>query len=159
LPVEIFLKKANFLKQSSDLIFNLCLNATEFNSVISAQLVLVNGFDKNLTLLETRSHLVGQPSSNWSSTGCLWVLSVVDNVLLNHAPVLMSKFEGCMNIAKHQEARVAVLKSKILKLCFNALSAQPVYMGLMIERTILPQLEQILGQLVLWVVKTEGAIS
>jgi hypothetical protein len=152
LPVEVFLKSTNFLKQSSDFIFNFCLNSTEFTSVISAQFVLVNGFYKNLTLLETRSHLIGQPSSNWSTASCLWVLGVVDNVLLNHAPVLMSEFEGCMNITKHQEAGVAVFKSKILKLCFNALSAQPVNMALMVEGTILPQLEQILGQCVLWVV-------
>jgi hypothetical protein len=37
--------------------------------------------------------------------------------------VLMSELEGCMNVAQHQEARVAVLKSKLLKLGFSALSS------------------------------------
>ena len=123
MSVKVLLKSTNLLKQSPDLIFYLGLNLTELTPVLAAQLVLVNSFDKNLTLLETCPHLVRQPSYNRSATSCLRVFGVVDDVLLHPAPVLMSELEGCMNVAQHQEARVAVLKSKFLKLCFSALSS------------------------------------
>lgn len=135
------------------------LDTVIFSYIWTTQFGHVNTLDEVLALLETRADLVWQPCCDWSTTCCARVLGVVDDVLLDHVPVLMSEPKACVDVAKHQERRVAVFQRKIFELSVKELLAAIINVVLMVEWPVLPQLEKVLSKCVAWVFKAESTVQ
>lgn len=71
----------------------------------------------------------------------------------------MSEPKARVDVAKHQESRVAVFQRKIFELSVNELLAAIVNVVLMVKWPVLPQLEKILGKCVAGVFKAKRTVQ
>lgn len=86
-----------------DLHFDVLLDSVEVILLVSVQLRSVDVRNVVLTLLQASSNLVWQPGSDWGSTSSSWILGVVNDIFLDHAPVLVSEPEGGVDVLQHQK--------------------------------------------------------
>jgi hypothetical protein len=105
------------------------------------ELISFNILNEYLALFKTSANLVWQPGSDWGSTSCSWVFGVINDVLLDHTPVLMSESEGSMYVLQHQKGRVTILQSKLFLLGLFLLLPDTVNILLMIIWSISSHLE------------------
>ena len=93
LSMEICLESINLIKDFLLLSFDILDNSFVDNSLVSVELSGIDMLHVVLALLEACSNLIGKPSGDWSSSSGSWILSVVDNILFHHTPMLMSESE------------------------------------------------------------------
>lgn len=118
----------------------------------------VNLSSKFLAIFEDGADLVWEPGGNWSTSSGSWVLSVVQNILSHHGPVLMAEFEGLVHSVEQQIGRIAVLKSIFLELFLYTLLAEFVNILLVMIGSVISHFEKILGEGVSWVFKPKSAV-
>jgi len=103
-------------------VFELFENLT----VLGAQVIWVDLLDSPLTHLKAGANLVWQPGCDWGTSSSSWVLRVVNDVLLNHVPMLVAEFESSVDVLEHQEASVTILGSILVQLSVPVLLSKPV---------------------------------
>jgi len=111
-----------------------------------------------LAIFEDGADLIWEPGGDWSTSSGSWVLSVVQNILSHHGPVLMAEFEGLVHSVEQQIGRIAVLQSIFLELFLYTLLAEFVNILLVMVGSVISHFEKILGEGVSWVFKPKSAI-
>ena len=159
LTLEVFLQSVHLVEQSLDLSIHLVPNSLVLNLVGTVKLLDVDVVQQNLALFKTGANLVGQPSGDRGATSSAGVLGVVDDVLLDHDPVLVAEVERGVDVAEHQEAGVGVSHTELLQSGVDVALTVLVNVLLVVEGAVLSQREKILGQLITGVIKTEGVVD
>lgn len=117
MALEITLKPDDFLKKLLGLGLDVLLDEIELDPVVSRELARINILNEYLALFQASPYLVRQPCGDRGSSCSSWVLNIVNNILFNHAPMLVSEFESSMDILQHQECRVCVFQGESLLAC------------------------------------------
>lgn len=128
-------------------------------SVLGGQVVAIDGLDEPLTVLKRCTQLVWQPSCDGSSTGSFWIFDIIDDVLLHHSPVLVSEACTQLLVGQQEVGRIVVLLTELPDVILLRKASELVDVCLMVVWPVISQLEEILGQLVLWVIKSKCTVS
>lgn len=104
LLIELLLNGDNLLKESVDLCVDLVAERAMNFAVFWGQITSDNVVHELLTHLKTRANLVRQPSGDWGATSRARVLRVVDNVGLDHRPVLVAETVSGVHILEQEES-------------------------------------------------------
>lgn len=102
LTMELVLQANYFLEQLLDLLVDILLDLLELLLLRVVEVTRVNLSSKCLTILQSCSHLVWQPSRNRCAARGPRVLGVVDDVLLDHEPVQVAESEGLVHRVQEQ---------------------------------------------------------
>jgi len=149
----------HLLEQAVDLGVDLVTQVDVVVAHLVGQLFDLDVLLQVLAHLEAGADLIGQPGGDGGATGGSRVLRVVHDVLLDHGPVLAAEPKSTVNVSKHEVGGVAVLDAEGIEVGGLVLFLAPIDQVLMAPRSVLPHLEQVLSQLVAWVLDTKRAVN
>ena len=135
-----------------DLPLTVLLDEVICNLLVSTELRSIDLVHVSLTLLQASTNLVWKPSRDWGSSCCSWVFSVVNDILSNHAPMLMSESKSRVHVLKHQESRSGVLKREFFHSSLILSLTEGVDVLLVMVRSVFSQIKKILCERVSWII-------
>lgn len=149
----------HLLEQAVDLGVDLVAQLDVVIAHLVGQLFDLDVLLQVLAHLEAGADLIGQPSGDGGATGGSRVLRVVHDVLLDHGPVLAAEPKSTVNVSKHEVGGVAVLDAEGVEVRGLILFLAPVDQVLVAPRSVLPHLEQVLSELVAWILDAKRAVN